>query len=657
MQERKKRVGFVTSSILIKTGFSNNARALIPYLYKTGKYEIFHLNQGIGDDPNLQRFPWHNEGVYRKGTFDEYRHNLPQEEGYRRHVSYGNLAIEDFIIRNKLDVVIHQEDIWSSSEESYIKSKWWKYLKNNFLQHSTADSLPVLPSFKAWAKVCPNIWLWGSFAVRALHQENKKKYGHVRHQFGTLNIEEYNPISQEEKLKLRKEFGISPQTKLFIFLGRNQLRKLFPATLESLAKYKQLYPRDDVKLLFHCCWSEGIGWPLGRLIEELGLKKDDVLTTYYCRSCGKWEVKAFKGEDQDCRYCGAKGAPASPQMPGGSGQATAGVLSTVTNRDLAKIYGICDASLSIFTSGGMEYTNPQSLLCELPLLCSNYSCGEDFTCKDFIYRLDGNFTYEVGTGFKKHVPNQDTIVRFFKVIYDMPEEQRKEIGRIGRKWALETFDIKNIGPIFEKWIDSREPHNWDFKYQEELKDPHAHILHIEDESDWIKQLYSKILKMEVEDDDSGLKSWLVNLQKGQPRQQILDFFRKVAWEENAKLTQKPIDFMEILEPSGRKRFLLVVKESAGDILYATSLLASLKEQYPSTDIYFACDPQYFPILEGNLNIYKMLPYQSFMDSEIFCTGRGNDKGYFDYYSNLTILSQKILNYLTHHKIGLKIRKE
>ena len=42
------------------------------------------------------------------------------------------MAVEDFIIRNKLDVVIHQEDIWSSSEEAYLRSKWWPYMKNNF---------------------------------------------------------------------------------------------------------------------------------------------------------------------------------------------------------------------------------------------------------------------------------------------------------------------------------------------------------------------------------------------------------------------------------------------------------------------------------------------------------------------------------------------
>ena len=49
----------------------------------------------------------------------------------------------------------------------------------------------------------------------------------------------------------------------------------------------------------------------------------------------------------------------------------------------------------------------------------------------------------------------------------MPIDKRKEIGRKGREWALKTFDIKVIGPIFEEWIDSRKPINWDYTYTEE----------------------------------------------------------------------------------------------------------------------------------------------------------------------------------------------
>ena len=98
---KKLNVGIVTSSLLVKTGFSTFARVLIPFLYKKNKYNIFHLNQGIGDDPNLEgRFPWKNWGVFRLGTFDQNRFNS-NDEGYKRNTSYGNEIIEKFVIENQ----------------------------------------------------------------------------------------------------------------------------------------------------------------------------------------------------------------------------------------------------------------------------------------------------------------------------------------------------------------------------------------------------------------------------------------------------------------------------------------------------------------------------------------------------------------------------
>ncbi len=370
MVNRKLRVGFVTSPIWIKTGFSNHIRSLLPFLYKTGKYELFHLNQSVANDsPEFARFPWVNEGVFRPNSFDEQRFNHPSEEGFRRHVSYGNCAVQDFVIKNKLDILILLEDGWAFSEESYLNSKWFPHLKENILLSTTFDSWPILPHFKTWAEKCSNIWSWASFAEKSLKTEDPKKYAHVKTVFGCVNVADYFSITKEEKESLRKEFNIPLDCKVFIQLGRNQLRKLKVSTLEAFAKFKQQYPEKakKTKILFHTNFTEPGGWPIERLMKEIGIEKENILATYYCKNCGKWEIKNFDGEDKDCRYCSAQ-----------KSQITAGVGSTISNKDISKIYGVCDGSISAFTSGGMEYTNPQSLLCKIPLLCTDYSCGEDW---------------------------------------------------------------------------------------------------------------------------------------------------------------------------------------------------------------------------------------------------------------------------------------
>ena len=90
----KKNIGFVTSSILIKTGFSSHVKCLLPYLWNKQKYNLFHLNQGIGNTSDFNRFPWKNDAVMLPGTFDQNRFN--SDPGYQRTVSYGNLVIEKF---------------------------------------------------------------------------------------------------------------------------------------------------------------------------------------------------------------------------------------------------------------------------------------------------------------------------------------------------------------------------------------------------------------------------------------------------------------------------------------------------------------------------------------------------------------------------------
>lgn len=635
----KKRIGFVTSSILLKTGFSNHAKSLLPYLWKTNKYEIFHLNQGIGQTPDFHKFPWKNDGVIIPGMFDQAR--FQSDPGYQRDVSYGNLAVEKFIINNKLDYLILIEDGWSFSPDYYFKSRWWASMKNNVLLWTTCDSLPVLPLFKEWTQNCSNIWFWASFGVRALQQEDAEKYKHVKCVHGSLESKEWNPISQKEKIELRQKNNLDPDLTIFLQLGRNQLRKLYPVTIEAFAKFKKQYPEHKAKLHFHCSYSDQ-GFPLERLTTELGLTKEDVLVTYFCRGCTEWEVKPFVGEDQDCRYCGSQ-----------KSQITAGVLSTISNKELSKVIGMSDACISCYTSGGFEYINPQALLCGLPLLCTEYSSGEDFVNQDFVSRLDGNYTFEMGTGFKKHVPNQNTMIKFFKKICEMPEDKRREIGQLGRNWALKTFDVSVIGKKVEEWIDSIPAHNWNFELPKgELKNPNAQIENVTDNGEFVKQLYNKILL--VEPDPQGKAYWINLLTQGAPREQLINQFRGIAQNDNQKLGATNKKFEDQLDNTGKKRLLIVLKESAGDIINSLSLLDSFKKSYANYDIYYACDPSYFEILEGNPTIYKLIPWLPEMDSEILMTGQGENMGYFDSYCNLAIGSQKILNYLTHDRITLKL---
>lgn len=101
---------------------------------------------------------------------------------------------------------------------------------------------------------------------------------------------------------------------------------------------------------------------------------------------------------------------------------------------------------------------------------------------------------------------------------------------------------------------------------------------------------------------------------------------------------------------GVTKILLVIPESAGDVLLCTSLLSSIKEMYDPCHIYFACYQQYFPILKNNPYIYKTIEYVQIMDNTILMEGVGTWNGLFDIAIMVTAMTQRLTNYV-HNGIG------
>ena len=248
--ENKKRlnIGIISNLPGVgKTGLARNQGALLPMLYDLNKYNLFFLAQGANcGDPNFQKLPIKVEGVFR--NFDQVR--FQQDDGYKRHVAYGNCSCEEFVVKNRLDIVIHSDDIWSANFQNYCSSDWFQNVKQNFIQHSTCDSLPILQDFLDWGKSGCQMWFWTSFAEKELKQINPELYKHCRTVHGAINTENFKPLLRHERLELRHKFGIQDDEKVFIYLSRNQLRKVgFWADIEAFAKFKKRHPTKKIKLL------------------------------------------------------------------------------------------------------------------------------------------------------------------------------------------------------------------------------------------------------------------------------------------------------------------------------------------------------------------------------------------------------------------------
>jgi len=636
--KEKLRVGIITNNILLKTGLARAAKCWVPDIYKTGKYEIFFLNQSFADnDPNFRRFPWKSFGALNH--FDQNRFN--SDFGYQKFVSYGNAAVESFVTENKLDVVFHIDDIWSASEDAYLKSDWYPYIKENFVQWATADSEPILPDFKKWAENCPNMWFWATFAEKRLKEENIQKYGHCKTMFPPFDTSKFYPLSQNERLELRKKFNIKDDEKVIIYVFRNQLRKQVWAMMEALKKFKEKFPDKKTKLLLHTSFSEPNGWPIDRITEELGLDKNDILCTYFCKSCANWSIEPHYGEDIDCKHCGSK-----------KSRITVNISSTIDELDLNKIYNIADGSCSPATSGGSELTSQESMLAGVPFCSFPYSCGEDYVSNDFVFKMEGYYTREVGSGFKKFVPSVDSIANFYEFIHNLTPENKKEITEKARNWTVQNFDSKVIVAKIEEFLDSRKKINWDsyFESRKKLKEVSANIEDKQNDDDFVLECYQKILGMNPSKEDEGRIHWnrylSQNGDKSELKKQMVKSFRIAASQHNQKVAPK-VPFDKFLDENDKERVLIVLKESIGDAVILTALLPEIKKKYPNSSIYISIEKKYWEIFNGNPYVHRLIEWRPEHDNELLMIGINEKKKYFNTYINLAVSTQKILNYLSN----------
>lgn len=633
---RKKKIVFASDCHKANTGFGRNTREVLRYLNSTEKYDIVEYCKGhTMDDPLLERFPWKAYGTLlnNQQELNQIAHSNPPEA---RLIHYGKRNIDEVIRKEKPDIFIAAEDFWGV--DFYIEKKWWN--KINCALHVTLDSLPLYKKSVEKAKSIKNFFVWAGFAEREMHRLGHK---HVKKVGGAIDIDNFHRLSDEKKRELRRGQNISENAFIIGYVFRNQLRKSVHRLLEAFKKIEEDIP--NAYLLLHTDHAnEPNGFDIVGRIKDLNINPKKVLFTHLCRNCFKYEVKSFdysKNGEFDCSFCHTQNSQVFPNPRFG-----------VTPKNMNEIYNLMDMGVAPFTSGGMEYFLVESLAVELPLACTNYSSGEDFCISECgTLPLEFAIYDEIQTNFKKAATHSWSIVKQVKKVFSMSEKQRRELGKRGRDFIVKNYSTDSIGKFWEDWIDSQPEIDWDFDFSEQRRNPEYNPREIENDVEWLKDIYKNILCMEVDEQDEGLKYWIDKLQKNENnRENILNYFKQTAFRENSEIFNKK-SIKELFEvEEGQKSFLIVLKESAGDIFMAKSLLPQLKELHPNTVFFFACAPVFKSILDGE--DVKWVPYHETMEQELAMISHGDYRGIVDGYLNLGIFTQRQLNYLSDRKTQL-----
>jgi len=131
---------------------------------------------------------------------------------------------------------------------------------------------------------------------------------------------------------------------------------------------------------------------------------------------------------------------------------------------------------------------------------------------------------------------------------------------------------------------------------------------------------------------------------GKKLEKIIDEMPPVEYDFDWDKDQKGIDLEDLLDEG--KRIAIVVPESAVDLLAVNSLIDSLQDLYEDHDIYIFTMPTFFPYIEDNPKVHKVLPYSNTIDNSRFLEGVGEHKGFFELAFFPSYGTQKFSNY--HH---------
>lgn len=625
--KKKKKILIHSNFCKAFTGFGKHKRNLLKYLYKTGKYEIVELaNAHNSKDERLELLPWKCIGTLP--TDYQILKKIKADQNRVRNAGYGHELIDEIIKEEKPDIYLGVEDIWAFT--GFVQRSWWN--KVNCIVHTTLDSLPLLPEAITAAPRIKNYFVWAGFAEKEM---KKLGFDHVKTVRGIVEHQHFFPFSDAEKQKLRKSCSIEDDF-IIGFVFRNQLRKSVPNLLDGFKSFIEQNPDIKTKLLLHTHWNEG--WDIKRLLTEKKIDNNLVLTTYFCPACNQYEIKPFEGLGLDCGKC-----------------ATAKVCHTtnikqgVSESQLNEIYNLMDVYCHPFTSGGQEIPIQEAKLTGLVTLVTNYSCGEDSCVPESAgLPLDWAEYREPGTQFIKASTSAKSITEQLTKVFKMSPTEKKSLGAQARQFVIDNYSTEVVGAIFEKYFDEMPEVDWSTidLTQVDRRNP-DYISKPELPNDkWLLDLYSNILRMDIDENDQGFKYWMNEIVRGKTRDSIEAFFKQTAKKENQDLFKKTLkEQIDFDRPN--KRIAYVMPEHHEDVFMSSSVLHSLKKLYPEYDIYFFTKEQYFPLIDECPYIHKYCRFEEEMDDCFYFEGRADTEGFFDIAFLPFLETKRVLNY-THN---------
>jgi glycosyltransferase involved in cell wall biosynthesis len=433
----KKKVLLVAENHKLASGFGTYAKNLLERLHASGKYELAEF--GIYCNSSMAKeVPW----KFYPNAPDE---DDPQEQkdiyNGNPNNQFGAWRFDKVVLDFKPDIVLSYRDPWMDMFIS--KSPLLPYF--HWVWMPTVDSDPQKQSWIEGFAKTDAVLCYSEFGEKTL----EKDAGHLLNVVGCaspgIDPKIYKPY---DKKQIRQELGLDPNINIVGTVMRNQKRKLFPELIKSFAQFLKVAPpeiKDNTYLLLHTSYPEKQGWNLGYHISEEGVG-GRVLSTYICKTCGRWKVDFFRDTLNYCEHC----KTISCVMPS--------VAMGLEVPDLVKIYNIMDLYVQYAICEGFGMPQVEATACGVPIASSNYSAMEDVLRWTKGYPINIQKMYrELETNAERVFPDNDHLVEIMiNHLMLSPEEKLKKSQEV-REATVARYDWDDCAKVWMDYIDTYKP--------------------------------------------------------------------------------------------------------------------------------------------------------------------------------------------------------
>jgi len=199
------------------------------------------------------------------------------------------------------------------------------------------------------------------------------------------------------------------------------------------------------------------------------------------------------------------------------------------------------------------------------------------------------------------------------------------MGKKARQYIIDNYSIEVVGKQFEELFDGLPKVDHSFEESKLNINPSFDPDDSLPDKEWIESLYQNIL---CRKDEKGVEHWVQRLNTDLKRPNVLNYFKKVAFSE---IQKREIEEMtkEFEKNPEVKKIAFVQPEKDEEVIIATSLLPSIKKEYPNHKIYFFTNSKYFDLVNSHPMVDKVYQFSNKMVDPLFLEGKGDKPKYFD----------------------------